>query len=414
MKAIDLKSLTGRVLLLIIIIALALTGCKKKTVQQGTSQADSAETRVAGDKAATSDVTDQTAKLGSDDTATAGAKEPVKDLSREASKEAAGSADPAQSQTPMTGPGGGEEYQTAKKDFVYGPGHPLPRLVLPPFAPPGPLASAYAPPAEGHTPGSPCATELAAADLDIGPKENWVSKKARQAVFGAFSRLLGGGGGGDDSGDDRPPTVKDPIPKSARQQFHDELSDTDLSISGRVTDDGLLLSTGIDDAPDKSTFHMIYVEDPQCRRYFPDRFLNYRLWLEWSLSVSWTRTRTQYQDGKQVSQQRSSGGYFKTGTVDLDKGRLSMAQLKGISEYQQKLLEDLPAPIWQQMGFSTPESGVRRLGSQFDGVTPAQLANGDNIAVVHVTRVVDGRYVTRGIPFRVQPGSDGLLQFSRL
>ena len=66
------------------------------------------------------------------------------------------------------------------------------------------------------------------------------------------------------------------------------------------------------------------------------------------------------------------------------------------------------------MGFSSPTSGVRDLGSQFDKVDTAKLFNGDSVAVVHVTRVVDGRYVTRALPFKMQRGTDNLLTFSRL
>jgi len=261
----------------------------------------------------------------------------------------------------------------------------------------------------------PCGTALAAAPLDIGPKSSWVSKKAKQAAFGAFSKMLGfGSAGADDSGSSRPSTVKDPIPKSAQQKFHDQVSDTDLSISGKVTDKGLLLSTAIDDAPDKSTFHQIYVEDKQCHRHFPDRFLNYRLWLEWSLSVTWSKTSSHYENDKLTSQKTKSGSFFDSGTIDLDRGRLNLNEIKGLDQYQQKLLSDMPAPIWSQMGFSTPESGVRALGSQFNKITPDQLAKGDSIAVVHVTRAVDGRYVTQGIPFKMKPGADGLVEFTRL
>lgn len=369
------------------IILLALSGCKKAVVQP------------AGDQPAPPQ-------------AVAGAIPPSS-----AAPDAGNRAAPERTQAAASGTPTGEGYATAKRDFVYGPGRPLPRLQLPPLASPGPLADA------GHTPtpgsDSPCGTALAAAALDIGPRQNQVAKKAKAAAFGAFSKLLGfGGANAGDSGGGRPRTDKNPLRRATPQQFHDQVSDTDLSLVGKVSDEGLLLNTRIDDAPDKSTFHQVYVEDRQCRRYFPDRYLNYKMWLEWSLSVSWTRTRTskQYQNDELVSEQSStkSGGYFKTGTIDLDQGRFNLAQLQGLDAYQQQLLEQLPPPIWQQMGFSSPESGVRSLGSQFNNITPAQLAAGDSIAVVHVTRVVDGRYVTRGLPFKMEPGADGLVKFTRL
>ncbi|MEH6624817.1 MAG: hypothetical protein V7739_00095 [Motiliproteus sp.] len=314
---------------------------------------------------------------------------------------------------------GRPDYQTAKNNFSYGPGRPMPRLVLPPFNKPGLLADARDP----VDPNLPCGTEMAAAPLDLGPKENWASKKVKQAALGAFGKLFGGGGGGgffgsegggDFDDDNTPPTAKDPIPKSLRQKFHDASSDTDFSISGRVNEEGLLLSTRINDAPDKSTFHHIYIEDRQCRRSFPDKFLNYKLWLEWSLSVTWSKTSKHYENDKLTSQKSESGSHFSSGTTDLGQGQINLADMTGADQYQQQLLSEMPAPIWRRMGFSSPEAGVRGLGSRFSKVTPAQLAKGDSIAVVHVTRVVDGHYVTRGLPFKMAPGSDGFIKFSRL
>ncbi|MEH6473937.1 MAG: hypothetical protein V7752_22180 [Halopseudomonas sp.] len=337
-------------------------------------------------------------------------------------------------------------YDNAKADFHYGPGQAWPKLVLPPELIPGPLAAAPIAPAVPaaaaivattvSTPSittaatsdqpipdaaveqpSPCANELAASSLDIGPKEAWLSSKLKSVAIGALSKALFGFGGSDDDYIDEPeapPTVDDPIPESARQAFHDKLSDTELTISGQLTDQGLLLSTGIESAPDKSTFHAVYLERKDCQRTFPDRYLNYRIWLEWSLSVSWTKTESHYENDNLVSQTSTSGGFFDSGEINLAEGSVNLADAKMVGEYQQGLLKDLPAPIWQQMGFSSPTSGVRDLGSQFDKVDTAKLFNGDSVAVVHVTRVVDGRFVTRALPFTMQRGAGNLLTFSRL
>ncbi|WP_421863397.1 hypothetical protein [Motiliproteus sp.] len=333
-------------------------------------------------------------------------------------------------------------YDNAKSDFSYGPGQAWPKLVVPVELRPGPLAQVSAPEpvvqvpltdtpstdqtqseaiAERKQPSvleeqqpvtGPCASPLSAASLDLGPKENWLSSKLKTTAMGALSKMLfGGSGGGDEGGSDRPSTVSDPIPKSARQAFHDELSDIEMSISGRLKDDSLLLSTDIGSSPDKSTFHAVYLESKDCKRTFPDRYLNYRMWVEWSLSVSWTKTERRYQNDKLVSEKTSSGGFFKSGEYDLAKGSIN---LNDAAQYQQGLLNDLPAPIWQQMGFSSPTSGVRGLGSQFKQVDTSNLFNGESVAVVHVTRVVDDRYVTRALPFKMERGSGELLKFSRL
>ncbi|RDE24547.1 hypothetical protein DV711_02870 [Motiliproteus coralliicola] len=348
----------------------------------------------------------------------------------------------SQGRTATAGAADQTGYDNAKQDFHYGPGQAWPTLVIPVELRPGPLAQLSAPEpvipvpltdrpsADKATPEAiteadpqpvlaqqqpvtgPCASQLSAASLDLGPKENWLSSKLKTTAMGALSKMLFGGSGGDDvGGSDRPSTVSDPIPKSARQAFHDELSDIEMSISGRLKDDSLLLSTDIGSSPDKSTFHAVYLESKDCQRTFPDRYLNYRMWVEWSLSVSWTKTERRYKNDKLVSEKSSSGGFFKSGEYDLAKGSIN---LNDAEQYQRGLLDDLPAPIWQQMGFSSPSSGVRGLGSQFKQVDTANLFNGDSVAVVHVTRVVDGRYVTRALPFKMERGSGELLKFSRL
>ncbi|MCW9054144.1 MAG: hypothetical protein OQJ91_17805 [Motiliproteus sp.] len=412
------------------LVVLALGGCKKPTVQQqdgDTAKADAKAKQT--EQKASADQKPAQAKQA--DIKAKSQTEPVKEKAQQplqnqpsdqSGKELTKAMDKgAMDKGAMDAvPASENNYPTAKDNFSYGPGRAIPRLVMPPFSKPGPLADARDP----IDPTLPCGTEFAAAPLDIGPKENWATKKAKQAALGALGSLFGGGGGGgglfgsegggDFDDDDKPPTVKDSIPKSARQEFHDKLSDTELSISGRVNEEGLLLSTRIDDAPDKATFHHIYIEDSKCRRHFPDKLLNYKLWLEWSLSVSWTKTTKNYTNDELTSQKSESGSYFNSGTTDLGQGSINLSDFAGSDAYQQQLLSEMPPPIWRRMGFSSPEAGVRGLGSRFAKVTPEQLQKGDSIAVVHFTQAVKGRYVSRGIPFKMSPGADGLIKFSRL
>ena len=277
---------------------------------------------------------------------------------------------------------------------------------------PAPPQTAAAPVSEPQP--APCANQLAASSLDIGPKEAWLSKKLKSAAIGALSKALFGFGGGAEEEPERPPTVKDPIPKSARQQFHDSLSDIELSIAGQLSDNGLLLSTGIEDAPDKSTFHAVYLEHKDCQRVFPERYLNYRLWLEWSLSVSWTKTESTYQDDQLVSQKTSSGGFFKSGEINLAEGSINLSDPQAVTEYQQGLLQDLPAPIWQQMGFSSPSSGVRALGSRFGPVDPALLLDGEAVAVVPCHPCSRWPLCHPRTAFYLHQGEGNLLNFKRL
>ncbi|WP_210397354.1 hypothetical protein [Motiliproteus sediminis] len=335
------------------------------------------------------------------------------------------------------------QYDNAKADFAYGSGQPWPRLTLPALLLPGPLPAAPGAPtlplppiasadddAQGQVLAgapapdpaarvqSPCAGPWAAQSLVIGPKEGWFSGAVQSMGNALIGKVLGGFGPFDGVEDepDAPPTVKDPIPKSARQHFEDDLSDIELSLAGRLDDDGLLISAHIDDAPDDSTFHAIYLEDKSCQRQFPDRYLNYRIWLEWSLSVSWSKTERHYENDQLVSEKTTSGSSFDSGVIDLAEGstNLNAADMAELDQYQRDLLQQLPPPIWQQLGFSGPTAGVRGLGTQFNRVDPEALFRGDNIAVLHLTRVVGDRYVTRALPFRLSRGAGNLVSFTRL
>jgi len=305
--------------------------------------------------------------------------------------------------------GGSYPYPHSKAGFKHGPGRDWPRQQFDP-ASIGPLA-AVTEPMDPYK-NSICATAKAATPMDAGPRQDWVAKKTQQLIGGVISSFFGGGGG-DDYDPPKPPTVDNPIAGRAGQLFRDNTGELELELAGQMTDGGMLINTSIKDAPGKPTFHTVYLERRDCKRAWPDRYLVYKLWLEWSLSVSWTRTQSNYRNGEMVSQKKTSGGFSKSGEHVLDQGRINLNQPQNLTDYQKGLLANAPPPIWQSLGFNGPEAGVRSIGSVFDQVRPEQL-NDEMVAIVHVARPAGERYVTEAMAFQMERSADGLLKFTRL
>ncbi|WP_027857753.1 hypothetical protein [Marinobacterium jannaschii] len=322
-------------------------------------------------------------------------------------------ADQSDRREPTQAPRSNRPYPVLKSGFNFGPGRDWPRQQFDPNTP-GPLLAVTeaqtAIEAEIAQAGI-CATAQAAAPLDAGPRQSWAGKKAQQLVGGVLGSLFGRGG--DDSEPDAPDTEDNPLPANAGQLFSDAAGELELELAGQLTDQGMLINTAIKDAPGKPTFHTIYLERRDCSRAWPDRYLVYKIWLEWSLSVSWSRTESSYRNGDLVSERKSSGGFNRAGTVDLDQGRINLNRPENLSDYQKGILADAPPPIWKALGFNGPEAGVRSLGSQFTNVSRNALDQ-EMVAIVHVARPQGERYTTEAMAFRMEQGADGLLKFTRL
>lgn len=272
-----------------------------------------------------------------------------------------------------------------------------------------------------------CATRLAGTPLDLGPAESFAAKFAKNAASAAASKalssvlggLLGGGGGREE----KPPTFKDPIKKKQKLEFEDPDSDTKIEVGGQLFEDGLLLSTHIDKAPGKGTFHTVFLEKPDCTRIWPTRQMGYSLWGKWSLDVSVTKTTRTYQDGVLVSENVAQSGWSKSGTFDFARG-VSIVETDPLgntfslvldpdSAYLSQLRREIEMPLWREMGYGTPTEGLRGMGAVFQNVEPADLSGG-TIAVIHVTRVEKGQYRTVGFPLETTVGADGAISFSSL
>jgi hypothetical protein len=277
-----------------------------------------------------------------------------------------------------------------------------------------------------------CGPEYAAAPMVIGKQDSFakLGGLVRSTATSLASRLLstatGGivrGGGGRK---EKPDLRRDPIKNKHKVEVDDPATDIRLRIGGTLSSDELLLSTRLEKAEGKGTIHGIYIESEDCKRLFPVAYYAYEFWLEWKLTVSWTRTTTHYEDGK-VDRDVSSGGFSDAGSELLASGEgiipLSDAleglpeELKGpLSEYQQALREEMGPPVWNRLGFGAPQSGARSVGTPFRP-SPEDLEalrGGRMMAVVHVTRERGGLYESVGIPMRIAPGEGGRLDFERI
>lgn len=208
------------------------------------------------------------------------------------------------------------------------------------------------------------------ANDDIGSSADFQEKVKNKAVGAAASAVgsllgLGGGGGGGDSG---PPTYKDPIRNGDKIRVRDKAIDRDLRIGAAWTGDGLLISSEIEDAPGKGTFHQIFLQNEAGWRLFPIRVWLYEIWGKWTLNVSWTRDT--YVDGELVKHE--SGGWTESWSELIARGEFT--------EYA----EASEAPLWQQLGFTTAVSGASAVGTLFP-VDPALLAQGPMDVLVHVS-----------------------------
>jgi len=265
-----------------------------------------------------------------------------------------------------------------------------------------------------------CGTALAAAPLDLGDAEGFMGKAAEKAAGAVVGQLLGGllGGGGKQ---EKPQLHKDPIKSKFKQKIEHASGDAAIRVGGQVYDDGMLLSSRVDKAAGKGTFHTMFLERPDCTRIWPEQYLKYGLWGKWSMSVSVTRTTSTYQNGQLVNQSVSQSGWSKSGEFDFSRGfslwdDLLENDLRLILDadeaYLAQLRREIGTPAWQQMGFGEPTEGIRDAGGLFR-VAPQELTPG-TIAVIHITHVDDGRYRTVGFPLSFEIGEEGRLSFSQL
>jgi len=173
--------------------------------------------------------------------------------------------------------------------------------------------------------------------------------KATGAVKGVATKTLGSllGFGGGSSGGGGPKMDRD---RSRGDFTRISSGDTDLDIRASWRNDQLIVSTEIDDSPDNGTFHAQWIEDIDGNTYLPVRYMIFKMYRDWKLTVSWTEDH--YVNGEHVFHdegQEISTGRDLLGTWSIFEGA-----------------EGIANSIWGMLGFDTATKGVRHLGAVYD------------------------------------------------
>lgn len=191
-----------------------------------------------------------------------------------------------------------------------------------------------------------------------------VTGAAKGAATKAIGNLLGfgglGGGGSKGPKTDRDRTKGDFVRVSQ--------GDTDLDIRAGWHNDELIVSTEIDETPGNGTFHAQWLEDQEGNVYLPTRYLIFKMYRDWKLTVSWTEDH--YVNGEHVFHdegQEITTGRDLLGTWTLFEGENAATN-----------------SIWGMLGFDTAAKGVKHIGAVYD-IPPSAFP--DNCQLRLVTHI---------------------------
>ena len=252
------------------------------------------------------------------------------------------------------------------------------------------------------TPSSPV---VVGAQKEVGAGLAHVAEDTARGLVGNPLGRLGGGiamgvGGRRDSGppgrraaNDGPRLAADPVP--LKQAFVHPQSQARILVGGRITDQGLSISTEIAEAPSKGTFQSVYLENDDCQQLRPQSYVLWKLWEEWTLTVRWTYDR--FVDGQHVSHEE--GGWKESGRRDLASGVDPSDQVD-------------QNPIWKRFGFDRATEGIKGLGTTF-AASRETLTTKSTKLVIHVSNPGRDPVSTIPIDLRVTPNADGTLSFTQ-
>ncbi len=214
-------------------------------------------------------------------------------------------------------------------------------------------------------------------------------KAAEKAAKGVVGGVIGSILGGSDDGrraSDRPDTVRDPTRKDDYVGIKAMDGGLETAARAQWTENGLLISVRIDDAPGKGTFHTIFLQACDGRRFYPRRYDIYKLWPERSVSVGWSRTTAV--DGQVVD--RDSGSVSEAWGEGVGSGPIGPGQ-----------------GIWQELGFERAHHGARQLGAYID-IDPAEFTPlGELGLFVHTTLPSREPVTTAASIWLIGPDQDG-------
>ncbi len=222
--------------------------------------------------------------------------------------------------------------------------------------------------------------EDSGTSITVGPNSKVgtgakLKSKAKGMAMGALGRAFGGsgfsfGGGGKKGGrgSEQPKTEKDP---TSGDFVNVSSGGGELGVRAGFTDDGLVISSLLDDIPGKGTFHAQWLEDGKGHRILPKRYLIFSLYQDWKLTVSWTHDK--WVDGEHVY--HDEGKEISFGRNDLGSYAVWFEEEKNA--------------IWNRLGFGTAVKGVDQLGTIYD-VAPSALKGPCPLRLVtHVSKPKD-------------------------
>ncbi len=224
------------------------------------------------------------------------------------------------------------------------------------------------------------------APITVGPRAViGTDSAAEKAAKGVVGGVLGGLLGGSDSkarDSDRPETIRDPSRKLDFAEIKAMNGGLETGARALWDDNGLLVSTRIDDAPGKGTFQAVFLQHCDGRRAYPASVEIYKLWSEGSVSVGWSSGTTR--DGAVVSEQSGSiSGSWDDGVGHDDAGG--------------------GQAVWSQLGFDRAHHGARQIGARFQ-LSPGQIQ--DAYLVVHTTLPTQDPVTTAASAWLIEPGAD--------
>jgi len=222
-----------------------------------------------------------------------------------------------------------------------------------------------------------------------------VKQKVGGGAFGGgkSSFSLGGGGGSmgginpmqlgkADRGDRDVEIFDDPVADADKRIFTHPDTGLKIALGAQFQPGGLLVSSGIIEAPGQGTYQSMSLMDENGNMAGPSRIMIYQTYEDWWLQVHWWRET--YVDGQLVS--REEGGWSDEGRILGDT-------------YSQPIGSD---GLWNRAGFASALGGVQDLGAVFptnksnweDFKLPLDLSHLDAVDLAKPTMTLVG-HVTR-------------------
>ncbi len=227
--------------------------------------------------------------------------------------------------------------------------------------------------------------------VEVGPNRSVGSgARARDKVvstaLGLVGGLLGGGGGGGGSSDG-PSLARCRIKDKEMTVLEDPESGVRLKVGAKRSGDVVTVYADVDRSPDSGTFQAAYLQAGAGGLQAPKGVDICKLWGEWKLTVSWTRST--YVDNRLVS--RESGGFQDSG----------LFRVPGLVSSGER-----PDGIWKRLGFSNASHGARKIALRYR--VPKGGLDRPVAVVIHVTR--PGRDPVDTAPFvmTMREGPEGI------